>query len=224
MDPDFPMQLESGQLSQLHHERIAHNLINNGYNMPILNVNRFLSRTHVKSRLVYPKSKFGTSQKLSNSFGKEHTVEMIYWMMDQLHPKIDTIKKMTFNKTKSLFPEKIDLLLFDVTTLYFESVEVDELRNFGYSKDLRFKTIQVVLALATNQEGLPIGYELFEGNRAEVTTLVAAIESWKKLFDIHDVCFVGDRALLSGPNLQLLEEKKYHYIIATKLKKLPKAV
>lgn len=181
-------------------------------------------RDVVLSRLVYPKSKRGTSQKLANHFGKEHSVEMIYWMMDQLHPKIDDVKKMTFNKTKSMFPEKIDLLLFDVTTLYFESVEVDELRNFGYSKDLRFKTTQVVLALATNQDGLPIGYELFEGNRAEVTTLVAAIESWRKLFDIHDVCFVGDRAMFSGPNLQLLEEKKYHYIIAAKLKKLPECI
>jgi len=183
-----------------------------------------ITRDVVLSRLVYPKSKLGTSQKLSNNFGKEQSVEMIYWMMDQLYPKIDAIKKMTFNKTKSLFPEKIDLLLFDVTTLYFESVETDELRNFGYSKDLRFKTTQVVLALATNQDGLPIGYELFEGNHAEVSTLVAAIESWKKLFDIHDVCFVGDRAMFSGPNLQLLEEKKYHYIIAAKLKKLPEYV
>jgi transposase len=183
-----------------------------------------VTRDVVLSRLVYPKSKRNISQKLSNNFGKEQSVEMIYWMMDQLYPKIDAIKKMTFNKTKSLFPEKIDLLLFDVTTLYFESVETDELRNFGYSKDLRFKTTQVVLALATNQDGLPIGYELFEGNCAEVTTLVAAIESWKKLFDIHDICFVGDRAMFSGPNLQLLEEKKYHYIIAAKLKKLPEYV
>lgn len=60
----------------------------------------------------------------SNCVGKEHSVEMIYWMTDQLYPKIDAIKKMTFNKTKSLFREKIDLLLFDVTTLYFESVEM----------------------------------------------------------------------------------------------------
>lgn len=180
-----------------------------------------IARDVALSRLVYPKSKRNTSQKLTNSFGKKQSVEMIYWMMDQLYPKINTIKKMTFNKTKSLFPEKIDLLLFDVTTLYFESVKTDELRHFGYSKDLRFKTTQVVLALATNQDGLPIGYELFEGNRAEVTTLVDAIESWKKLFDIHDICFVGDRAMFSSANLQLLEEKKYHYIIAAKLKQLP---
>ena len=181
-------------------------------------------RDVVLSRLVYPKSKRNTSQKLSNHFGKELSVEMIYWMMDQLHPKIGDVKTMTFNKTRSLFPEKIDLLLFDVTTLYFESVEADELRNFGYSKDLRFKTTQVVLALATNQDGLPVGYELFEGNCAEVSTLVAAIDSWRKLFDILDVCFVGDRAMFCGPNLQLLEEKKYRYIIAAKLKQLPESI
>ena len=117
--------------------------------------------------------------------------------------------------------DKIDLLLFDVTTLYFESVEVDELRNFGYSKDHRFNTTQVVLALATNQDGLPIGYELFEGNKAEVTTLVAAIESWKKLFDIESVCFVGDRAMFTKKNMELLKLHQYQYIIAAKLKQLP---
>ena len=94
-------------------------------------------------------------------------------------PSINKIKELTFKKTQSLFPDGVDLLLFDVTTLYFESVEVDALRNFGYSKDHRFNTTQVVLALATNQDGLPVGYELFEGNKAEVGTLLVAIESWK---------------------------------------------
>ena len=179
-----------------------------------------LLRDVVLCRLVYPSSKRNISHKLTEHFGKDHSVEMIYWMMDKLFPKIDAVKKRTFEKTQELFPEKIDLLLFDVTTLYFESTNVDELRNFGYSKDHRFNTTQVVLALATNQNGLPIGYELFEGNRAEVTTLVAAIESWKKLFCIDSVCFIGDRAMFSRQNIQLLEEKKYQYIIAAKLKTL----
>lgn len=178
-------------------------------------------RDVVLSRLVYPCSKRGTQQKLTKHFGKTHDLNLIYRMMDQLFPKIDNIKKMTFLKTKSLFPDKIDLLLFDVTTLYFESVEVDELRNFGYSKDHRFNTTQVVLALATNQDGLPIGYELFEGNKAEVATLIAAIESWKKLFNIESVCFVGDRAMFTKKNMELLKSHQYHYIIAAKLKKLP---
>lgn len=134
------------------------------------------------------------------------------------------VKQLTFAKTKSLFPQKIDLLLFDVTTLYFESLEVDALRNFGYSKDHRFNTTQVVLALATNQDGLPVGYELFEGNKAEVKTLAAAIESWKLLFAIDSVCFVGDRAMLSKNNLALLESHHYQYIIAAKLKSMPKTL
>ena len=100
--------------------------------------------------------------------------------MDKLYEQIDEVKKHTFEQTQSLFPEKVDLVLFDVTTLYFETTETDDLRKFGYSKDCKFNTTQVVLALATNQDGLPIGYELFEGNKAEVTTLAAAIESWKK--------------------------------------------
>src|SRR5262249_40052765 len=111
--------------------------------------------------------------------------------------------------------------LFDVTTLYFESVDVDELRNFGYSKDHRFNTTQVVLALATNSDGLPVGYELFEGNKAEVTTLIAAIESWKNLFNIESFCFVADRSMSTKKNVELLKSHQYHFIIAAKLKKLP---
>lgn len=180
-----------------------------------------LLRDVVLSRLVYPCSKRKTQQKLSKHFDKIHSLEMIYWMMDKLFLKIGEIKRMTFDKTKSLFPEKVDLILFDVTTLYFESVEADDLRTFGYSKDHRFNTTQVVLALATNQDGLPVGYELFEGNKAEVSTLAQAIESWKKLFKIETVCFVGDRAMFSKENIRLLESFNYQYIIAAKLKTLP---
>jgi len=179
-----------------------------------------LLRDVVLLRLVYPCSKRRTQEKLSKHFDKVHSLEMIYWMMDQVFPKISQIKQMTFEKTKTLFPDKVDLILFDVTTLYFESVEVDELRNYGYSKDHRFNTTQVVLALATNQDGLPVGYELFEGNKAEVSTLAAAIESWKTFFKIDSVCFVGDRAMFSKHNMELLESKGYHYIIAAKLKSL----
>lgn len=175
----------------------------------------------VLARLVTPASKHLTQQQLAKQFGKTHSLDAIYRMMDDLYPRIGEVKRLTFKKTKSLFPEKIDLLFFDVTTLYFESTDIDELRNFGYSKDHRFNTTQVVLALATNQDGLPVGYELFEGNRAEVTTLIAAIESWRTLFHIGTVCFVGDRAMFTDKNIALLQAHHHHYIIAAKLRKLP---
>jgi transposase len=178
----------------------------------------------VLTRLVYQESKRGSRQKLSKHFGKEYSLDAIYRMMDKIYPKIDSIKRLTFEKTKALFPEQMDLLLFDVTTLYFESINTDELKEFGYSKDFLFNTTQVVLALATNQDGLPIGYELFEGNKAEVTTLLSSIQSWRKLFKIDSVCFVGDRAMFTKSNIALLEKHNCKYIIAAKLKKLPKTI
>lgn len=183
-----------------------------------------MSKDIVLSRLVMPSSKHRAQQQLEKRFGKIHSLDAIYRMMDKLFDNIDKIKRLTFEKTQALFPQKIDLLLFDVTTLYFESTNVDELRNFGYSKDHRFNTTQVVLALATNQDGLPVGYELFEGHRAEVTTLLKAIGSWRRLFNIDAVCFVGDRAMFTKGNLALLEQHNCHYIIAAKLKTLPQAL
>jgi transposase len=175
----------------------------------------------VLARLAFPVSKHRTQRYLVEKFGKEHDLDAIYRMMDKLFERIGYVKQCTFERMRSLFPERINMVLFDVTTLYFESVETDELRAFGYSKDCRFNTTQVVLALATNEQGLPIGYELFEGNKAEVKTLVEAIDNWKKLFYIGSVCFVGDRAMFSRANLALLEEREYKYVVAAKLRNLP---
>ena len=141
--------------------------------------------------------------------------------MDQLHSQIPTIKSLTFEKTRSLMPEQTAIVLFDVTTLYFETVETDELRQLGYSKDNKANQAQVVLALATNEDGLPIGYELFKGNKAEVSTLCESIDEWKKFLTIEKVCFIGDRAMFSDKNLTALEKLGYTYIVAAKLRALP---
>lgn len=178
-------------------------------------------RDIVLTRLVEPCSKHRAVATMKNHHGKEHDLSAVYRMMDEVHGSITTIKQMTLRKTQSLFPKGVDLLFFDVTTLYFESITEDELRRFGYSKDHRFNTSQVVMALATNEQGLPVGYELFEGNKAEVKTLLASLESWRSFLKIESVCFVGDRAMFSKENLELLEKNHCHYIIAAKLRKLP---
>ena len=176
----------------------------------------------VLSRLVEPSSKHRAQKLLVQRFGKVHELDSLYRMMDKVYGEIGRIKQRTFDKTQALLPGKVDLLLFDVTTLYFESTTTDALRDFGYSKDHRFNTTQVVLALATNQDGLPVGYELFEGKCAEVTTLLKAITAWRQHFTIDGVCFVGDRAMFSKDNLALLEKHQCQYIVAAKLKHLPK--
>ena len=191
-----------------------------GYNTILQKRDDNILRDLVLSRIANSASKYKSQRILSNQFGKEHDLDAIYRMMDKLYEQIDNVKRCTFEHMRSLFPQKVDLVLFDVTTLYFESTEVDDLRNFGYSKDCRFNTTQVVLALATNEDGLPIGYELFEGNKAEVKTLSQSIERWKKIFNIGSVCFVGDRAMFTRDNLAILEANGYNYIVAAKLRSL----
>ena len=175
----------------------------------------------VLCRISNPSSKRNSSKVLKRYYMKEHDLDAIYRTMDQLFTRIDDVQKITFDSTNALFTGALEIVLFDVTTLHFESTQRDELRKFGYSKNFRFNTTQVVLALATNSDGLPIGYELFEGNKAEVKTLIETIDGWKKKFAIGSVCFIGDRAMFSEQNLSQLEVRGYHYIVAAKLRALP---
>lgn len=191
-----------------------------GYNTILQKRDDNILRDLVLTRLANPASKYRSHRILSKQFGKEHDLDAMYRIMDKLYDRIAYVKQCTFEHMRNLFPNKVDLVLFDVTTLYFESTEVDDLRSFGYSKDCRFNTTQVVLALATNEDGLPVGYELFEGNKAEVKTLAASIEHWKTIFNIGEVCFVGDRAMFTRDNLSILEAHGYNYIVAAKLRSL----
>ncbi len=207
------------------HEVAGHLYDELGYNNILANKkDKELLRDLVLTRLVTPTSKLKSWQILDTKFAKKYDLNRFYRLLDTLHTKIDNIKRHTFEKTKSLMPKKVDIVFFDVTTLYFESVSTDELREFGFSKDHRFNTIQVVFALATNSDGLPIGYELFNGSKAEVKTLLESLELWEKNIDIQSVCFVGDRAMMSDANLAKLEAKGYSYVIASKLRTMPKVL
>lgn len=111
-------------------------------------------------------------------------------------------------------------MFFGVITLYFETCEVDEWRNFGYSKDCKFNTTQVVLALVTTKTGLPIGYKLFPGNTAEIIIFIECVKKWKAQLQIDEVNFVADRGMMSSANLEILENNNMNFVVACPLKKL----
>ncbi len=182
-------------------------------------------RDLVIARIAHPCSKLHTATILTKKFMRPLSAGQIYRLMDEVIDLEDNIKLSVFETTNKLTQKQTtDLLLFDVTTLYFESQKNDELREFGYSKDHKVGETQVVLALATTATGLPIGYHLFKGNTAEVSTLLTCLENWKTLFDVKDVIVVADRAMMSEDNLKAMEEAKFKftYVVAAKLKKLPK--
>lgn len=114
--------------------------------------------------------------------------------------------------------------IFDVTALYFESADQDDLRDFGFGKDCKFNQTQVVLALITTTDGTPMGYELFKGNTSEGKTLIHVIEKMKTRFELDHVILVADRAMFNKANLTLMEELKVKYVVAAKLRSLDKMI
>ena len=92
------------------------------------------------------------------------------------------------------------------STYYFESVEADLFREFGFSKDHRVGEVQVVMGLLTDSDGIPMGYELFPGNTLEFKTLLSSLNKLRKLYKIDKVIVAADRGLNSKSNLASVKE------------------
>jgi transposase len=185
--------------------------------------NKHILKLVVLSRFLEPSSKNKAVEVLEKRFGLDVSVDSIYRMMDDLYNKDDLVKQKVFESTISQ-TSSVDVMFFDVTTLHFETISEDELRKFGFSKNFRFNTTQVVLALATTKEGLPVGIKLFSGNTAEVTTLINCVQEWRKIIDIENAIVVGDRGMMSDSNLKQLESAGMQYVIAYPMKKSSKKI
>jgi transposase len=117
-------------------------------------------------------------------------------------------------------PKMLTLVLYDVTTLYFEVQKEDEYRIPGFSKERRLEP-QITVGLLTDTSGFPLEISSFEGNRAEVDTMVPILEDFRHRHGLEDICVVADAAMLSGKNLEALEELGYHYVVGNRLAKCP---
>jgi transposase len=177
----------------------------------------------VLARIANPVSKRRSASLLEEDYGIKIPLERIYRMMDHVADRESDIKQRIAQTTLSLFQEQVDVLFFDVTTLYFESIDTDELRAFGFSKDCKFKEVQVVLALVTTTKGLPITYKLFPGNTYEGGTLVEMVKDLQTQYAIKNILLVADRAMFSEENLSFMESLGIQYIVAAKLKTLSKS-
>lgn len=176
----------------------------------------------VLSRISNPDSKRKTAQVLSRDYLLNIPLEKFYRTMDRAVQCQEKAQVLVLNETTKIHGGKINVMLFDVTTLYFESTEDDELRKFGFSKDNKFKEVQVVLSLLTTEMGYPVGYKLFAGNMSEGKTLIENINEVKKRFNVKDVSLVADRAMFTEANLKEMESVGIIYVVACKLKSLDK--
>ena len=147
-------------------------------------------------------------------------LDRVYRMMDKVYESREALKARVCSRTLSLFKEQVDVVFFDVTTLYFESFREDDLRRCGFSKDNKVKETQVVLALMTSREGLPVGYELYPGSVFEGKVLLQTIDSVSKSYDIRDMFLAADRGMFSRGNLLELEKKGVQFVVGARLKSL----
>ena len=145
----------------------------------------------------------------------------LYRSLELMEKFKEDIEKHLFSINADLFNSDLSVAFYDVTTLYFESKREDTdtkeqkgLRKFGLSKDYKINETQIVLSLLIDKNGIPVTFEIYEGNRAETSTLLDTLDRLKSRFGISKVTIVADRGIAKWLNLSEIKARGYEYITA----------
>src|SRR3989475_2395169 len=142
--------------------------------------------------------------------------DRLYRALDRLLPHKRAVEQHLVARLGELFGLDYDLLLYDVTSTYFEGLaESNPLAQRGYSRDHRPDCKQVCLALVVTRDGMPLGYEVFAGNRTDVTTVEEIVEAMEARYGVAERIWVMDRGMTSEDNLEWLRESGRRYLVGT---------
>ncbi|MCB9230224.1 MAG: IS1634 family transposase [Bacteroidia bacterium] len=178
-----------------------------------------LFRHLVISRLVFPLSKLKTADYLLKFNGIAYEVTKIYRYLDKLrNDQYEEVQKISYRHTLEVLGEEPAVVFYDVTTLYFEAAEEDDLRVAGFSKDGKHQHPQVLLGLLVSYYGYPLAYQIFEGNKFEGHTMIPVIEAFKEKYDLGKLVVIADSGLLSKDNIAQLEAGGYEFILGARIK------
>lgn len=178
-----------------------------------------LFRHLVISRLTFPLSKLKTVDYLYRFHGISLDIDAVYRFLDKLNNKHkEKVEQIVFAHTKKILGDNISVVFYDLTTIYFEASDEDDLRKTGFSKDGKHQNPQIYLGLLVGVGGYAIGYDIFEGNIYEGHTLIPFLEKISKKFNLDKPIVIADAGLLSKENIKVLEEESYQYIIGARLK------
>ncbi len=155
---------------------------------------------------------------LEQYFGIKHNLNCLYRHLAKFDEKLKfAIEQEVVRIAKEHFNFDFSFVLYDVTTLYFESFKNDGFRVPGFSKDDKHNQPQVVIGLMVTKDGFPVHYEIFKGNTFEDKTFLPNILAFKEQHRIASITVVADSAMLSEQNLDDLVEHNINYIIAARL-------
>jgi transposase len=139
----------------------------------------------------------------------------LYRAMDVLLPHKEALECHLKNRLGTLFDLQYDLLLYDITSTYFEGEANFELAQRGYSRDQRSDCKQVCIGLVVSRCGMPLGYEVFQGNTIDVTTVETIVETMERRYGKSDRIWVMDRGMVSEERIKFLRDGGRRYIIGT---------
>ncbi len=202
-------------------------------------IDSMMFRHLVICRLFNPGSKLRTVDYLWRYMNVSYNVSDIYKFLDNLcfrkdkdckkdkdgnvvRPKGEDIKtqveRISFAYTKKICGGEISVVFYDMSTLYFEAAEEDDLRKCGFSKDGKHSCPQIFLGLLVASGGNPIGYGIYEGNIHEGKTLIPFIKEMAEKHGFDHPIIVADAGLLSTKNIEALAKEGYEYIIGARVK------
>lgn len=142
--------------------------------------------------------------------------DRLYRALDELLPHKAELEKHLAQRLGELYGLSYDLLLYDVTSTYFEGqAKGNDQAKLGYSRDNRSDCKQVCIALVVSRCGMPLGYELFAGNKADVTTVKEIVTTMEDRYGKADRVWVMDRGMVSAANIEFLKEGNRRYIVGT---------
>lgn len=180
-------------------------------------VNEQLLLDLVTIRIVEPASKLRSIELLDTYFGIKHRRQSYYQSAGQWPCLKEEIESIVVEFAKRNYAFDFDLLFYDVTTLYFETFEEDDLRRNGFSKDNKSQQPQVLVALMVTKDGFPIAYSIFSGNTFEGHTIIPVVNTFVKKHVVKEFTVVADAAMISTTNIQELLANNINYIVGARL-------
>jgi len=179
----------------------------------------------VAARIVQPGSKLESLEFLQEFLGIKHHRAELYRQLPKFLDLQDEVEAKILAIAKKEFNFDFSFVFYDVTTLYFESFTADDLRKPGFSKDNKAQQPQIVIGLLVNNDGFPVAYQIFEGNKFEGHTLIPVILAFKNKHKIQTLTVVADAAMISFNNITALKDSGLHYIVGARTGSLsPKVI
>jgi transposase len=179
---------------------------------------RGLLQAVIYSRLLFPCAKLSLAQKaegtwLAQACGLEANESFdeddLYTAMDQLNGQWVSLEKQLYQRA---FPQRVRLVLYDLTSVYFEGQGPEHLAKYGHSRDHRSDRPQIILAVATDTEGLPLHVSVLRGNRNDTQTLQGLLHTLRRRFGIQEATFVFDGGMSSQINLEAMNAAHLGYV------------